>query len=306
MQKTLKDQEVLKDPASLPPKPASSFNDLALRALSSIVMMSVALALTWFGGWSFAVLWVIAAIAILHEWLNMTRLPRADTITSIMAVAFLLSVIIDWFMPLHVANMPISSMKIGVFLVCVALSACLLPTSRDRLWLYLGVAYALVIAIVPSLVRNDPSLGYMGGIAVLLWIYAVVWITDIGAYFSGRLIGGAKLWPAISPKKTWAGFIGGVLCGACAGVGVYVWFAASGKLDVSEIIPLFVASLLAAMVGQGGDLGESALKRHFNVKDASHLIPGHGGVMDRLDAFWAVCLIVMIAIALRPYLVTVS
>lgn len=286
-----------------PQKPSSSLNDFALRAASAIVMMSVALTLTWYGGWPFAFLWVIAAIAIVREWLNITRVPRVDIITSMIAAAFLFYGISEWFMSPSTMGMPRASMQVGVFILCVALSASILPTSRDRLWLYLGVSYALVIAIVPSMVRNHASLGAMGGLAAVLWIYAVVWVTDIGAYFSGRLIGGAKLWPAISPKKTWAGFIGGVMCGACAGVGVYVWFAASGKVDTSEIALVAIASLLAAMVGQGGDLGESALKRFFDVKDASHIIPGHGGVMDRLDAFWAVCVIVMIALMLHPYLV---
>jgi phosphatidate cytidylyltransferase len=175
-------------------------------------------------------------------------------------------------------------------------------SQRDRLWFIAGFAYTLVIALVPTLVRHHTLLGDQGGFAAVLWMFAVVWLTDIFAYFSGRLIGGAKLWPAISPKKTWAGFIGGVSIGAIGGVMVYITFMSEKTISVNDVMLVGIASLLAAMMGQGGDLAESAIKRHFDVKDASHLIPGHGGVMDRLDAFWAVCVIVGFAMAVIPFL----
>jgi phosphatidate cytidylyltransferase len=131
-------------------------------------------------------------------------------------------------------------------------------------------------------VRNLPQIGLAG----VLWMFAVVWATDIGGYFAGRAFGGRKLWPRVSPKKTWSGFAGGTLAGIVAGCIVAAMFRVG--LGVGWII---VLTALASMAGQAGDLGESVLKRRFGAKDSGHLIPGHGGLMDRLDAFWAVSLL---------------
>jgi phosphatidate cytidylyltransferase len=120
------------------------------------------------------------------------------------------------------------------------------------------------------------------GSTALLWLFAVVWGTDIMAYFGGRLIGGPKLWPRVSPGKTWSGFVVGVTCGALAGVWAVVLSTMPGEVALAPLLPL---GLAAAAVSQAGDLFESAIKRRFDVKDSSRLIPGHGGVMDRLDGF---------------------
>jgi len=113
----------------------------------------------------------------------------------------------------------------------------------------------------------------------MLFVFAIVWVTDIAAYFTGRAIGGPKLWPAVSPKKTWSGAIGGTLGGIAAGLLV-------AKMAGLVVAPMMVLVALGlSIVAQGGDLLESAIKRHFGAKDASQLIPGHGGLMDRLDGF---------------------
>jgi len=126
------------------------------------------------------------------------------------------------------------------------------------------------------LLRADLQLGFIALIFVLL----IVWTTDIGAYFAGRGIGGPKLWPRVSPNKTWAGAIGGFAVSLLVAAG----FAASG---VSRILPLLIVGGALSIAGQLGDLFESAVKRHFGVKDSGHLIPGHGGLMDRLDSLVA-------------------
>jgi phosphatidate cytidylyltransferase len=142
-------------------------------------------------------------------------------------------------------------------------------------WLAAGIAYAAVLLFAPLILRRDPALG----LAAILFLFAVVWATDIAAYFAGRAIGGPKLWPLVSPKKTWSGAIGGTLGGIAAGVltvrlmGVHV-----------TAMLVLVAGLLSVMA-QAGDLLESAVKRHFGAKDAGQIIPGHGGLMDRLDGF---------------------
>jgi phosphatidate cytidylyltransferase len=142
-------------------------------------------------------------------------------------------------------------------------------------WLAGGVAYAGVLLFAPLILRRDPSLGMVA----ILFLFAIVWVTDVAAYFAGRAVGGPKLWRAISPKKTWAGAIGGTVAGVAAGI-------LTVRLAGVSITPMLVvlACLLSA-VAQGGDLLESAVKRHFGAKDASQLIPGHGGLMDRLDGF---------------------
>jgi phosphatidate cytidylyltransferase len=119
-------------------------------------------------------------------------------------------------------------------------------------------------------------------------MFAVVWTTDIVAYFTGRRFGGPKLWPRVSPKKTWSGFAGGLMAGTAAGVVVSLIAARWGWTQPIATPLIALLSMVASIVGQAGDLAESALKRYFDVKDSGRLIPGHGGVMDRLDAFWAV------------------
>jgi phosphatidate cytidylyltransferase len=143
--------------------------------------------------------------------------------------------------------------------------------------------YAAAALFGAVLVRADPQSGFIA----LLFVLLVVWITDIGGYFAGRGIGGPKLWVRVSPKKTWAGAIGG-FAGSLA---VAAGFAASG---FGRMVPLLLLGAVLSMVSQLGDLFESAVKRHFGVKDSSNVIPGHGGLLDRLDGF--VAAIVMAAV----------
>ena len=119
------------------------------------------------------------------------------------------------------------------------------------------------------------------GWETMFWFLAVVWMTDIGAYACGRLIGGPKLAPTISPNKTWSGAIGGLIFGTAAGLGVLAWVGASLSAQ------LIAFSLAIAVLTEVGDLFESGLKRKFHVKDSGGIIPGHGGVMDRFDGLWA-------------------
>jgi phosphatidate cytidylyltransferase len=141
----------------------------------------------------------------------------------------------------------------------------------------LGALYAGAMLAAPLVIRADTRFGFLA----MILLFAVVWATDVAAYFAGRLLGGPKLWLAISPKKTWSGALAGAAAGTVAGSAV-AGFGGLGPLG-----PIVAASFLLSVVSQFGDLFESALKRRFGVKDASHAIPGHGGVMDRLDGFLA-------------------
>ena len=142
-------------------------------------------------------------------------------------------------------------------------------------WMLAGLVYAGVLLLGPIILRRDPALG----LVAILFLFAIVWVTDIAAYFVGRALGGPKLWPAVSPKKTWSGAVGGTLGGVAAGILVI-------KLAGLVVAPMLVfVAICLSIIAQAGDLLESAMKRHFGAKDASQLIPGHGGLMDRLDGF---------------------
>jgi phosphatidate cytidylyltransferase len=123
--------------------------------------------------------------------------------------------------------------------------------------------------------RSDAALGF----AAILFVFAVVWLSDIAAYFTGRALGGPKLMPRVSPNKTWSGAIGGTLAGMLGGVLVARYFG------LANLTGTAVVAVVLSVVSQAGDLFESAVKRRFDTKDASQLIPGHGGLMDRLDGF---------------------
>ena len=144
---------------------------------------------------------------------------------------------------------------------------------RDPLWMIVGAVYIALPCGILIWLRQDQQ----AGMITILWLFLLVWSADTGAYLSGRAIGGPKLAPRISPNKTWAGFIGGVtLAGVVSGIFGHIW--------EGDIITLFLWGGVIAIASQAGDLLESAAKRHFDVKDSSSLIPGHGGVLDRVDA----------------------
>ncbi len=148
---------------------------------------------------------------------------------------------------------------------------------KGPLWFVAGIFYAGIMLAAPVILRADIEFGLL---AILL-LFAIVWTTDILGYFAGRAFGGPKLWPAVSPKKTWSGAIAGTLGATIVAVVVARVFGANNGGTIAAV------AFALSVVAQLGDLLESWIKRKFGAKDASHLIPGHGGVMDRLDGFWA-------------------
>jgi len=144
-------------------------------------------------------------------------------------------------------------------------------------WIVAGIGYAGVMLAAPMILRGDVELGFLA----MVLLFAIVWTTDVFGYFAGRAFGGPKLLPAISPKKTWSGAIAGALGAMAIAVLVAGFFGSYNAVAIATI------ALLLSVVAQLGDLFESWVKRRFGAKDASQLIPGHGGVMDRLDGFWA-------------------
>lgn len=159
-------------------------------------------------------------------------------------------------------------------------TAKLAPLMRAS-WFTAGIGYAAALFLAPVLLRADAGYGFL---AIVL-LFAIVWTTDVAAYFAGRAIGGPKLMPSVSPKKTWSGAIAGTLGAMVVAVVTSSFF---GSFNVPAIA---VIALVLSVFSQLGDLLESWIKRRFGAKDASQLIPGHGGVMDRLDGFWTAALL---------------
>jgi phosphatidate cytidylyltransferase len=165
----------------------------------------------------------------------------------------------------------------------------LVARARHRgLWLAVGMFYAAVTLLAPLMLRADAGYGFLA----ILFLFAIVWMTDIMGYAVGRAVDGRKLWPAVSPNKTWSGAIGGLAGALVGGLGVAAWGA-------HALVPIAMLAVTLSMVAQGGDLLESAIKRKFGAKDTSDLIPGHGGVMDRLDGFIAAALVAALIGMLR-------
>lgn len=256
-------------------------SELGARVMSAAVLAVIALFATYQGGWLFLILWLLAGVAVLAEWIGMARLePRVNLQLVLGAALFALVLAL-------IAEISLAA-QVAVLGIGLALAMILGATARDRLWGAAAFACAMVLVLVPPAVRDHPALGVVG----VLWMFAVVWTTDIAAYFTGRRLGGPKLWPRVSPRKTWSGFAGGLIAGTLAGIAVPSLAAQWGWGQPIATVWIALLSMLASIVGQAGDLAESALKRYFVVKDSGHLIPGHGGVMDRLDGFWAVAILV--------------
>jgi phosphatidate cytidylyltransferase len=258
--------------------------NLMLRVASAAVLTPVTLAITYAGGWIFLALCTIAAGGILWEWTSLVS-HRADARILAPGWAALLAgmVLIGFHLP-NAAWAAIGGGALAAGLIVAvwprgqgaAASASWGSTFLGSAsWAVSGIIYAGALLLAPALLRGDPD----WGLTALLFLFANVWITDIFAYFCGRAIGGPLLWPKVSPKKTWSGAIGGLAGGVAASVAV-AYASGIGRLGIVGVMAL-VLSVLA----QAGDLLESAVKRRFGAKDASHLIPGHGGLMDRLDGF---------------------
>lgn len=267
-------------------RPNPPRSELVLRVVSGLVMAAVALLATWAGGLVFSVFWLAAAIAIASEWIAMTRSEPGRILTAIAGLGLLVIVV----------GVRISAPTPAILAVAALVLAGLAGLGRDarsRGWAIAGFGYAAILALVPMIVRDRPDLGALA----ILWMFAVVWTTDIAAFFVGRRFGGPRLWPRVSPKKTWSGFVAGVAAAAFAGTAVAVCAPGFAAGPPVELVAGAFMSAIGSVASQAGDLGESALKRRCDVKDSGRLIPGHGGVMDRLDGFVAVALLVGLALA---------
>ena len=240
--------------------------NLIRRVVAALVLAPVAVAIAYAGGWLWTTLVTLAAIGLYVEWLMIVGVARETRVVTSGAVALAISGLC----------LALGRIDASLLALTLGLAAVALLSPGRRTWIATGFAYAAAAQIASVLVRLDQVWGFVALILVLL----VVWVTDIGGYFAGRGIGGPKLWPRVSPKKTWAGAVGGFVASLVIAAG----FAAFG---LGKTGPLLLLGAVLSIASQLGDLFESAVKRRFGVKDSSHIIPGHGGLMDRLDGFVA-------------------
>jgi phosphatidate cytidylyltransferase len=260
--------------------------ELRLRIYSALVLILLTLCLTYLGARTFAILIIVMSSLMAWEWGRVVRGTGTDAVSVVQVAAIAAAGVMTLYRYPLLAFATIMLATLAAFWLHK-----LLKFRADAWWSAAGVYYAGFPAIALIAIRADPQYGFIA----TMYLFIVVWCADSGAYFAGRLIGGPRLAPSISPNKTWAGLIGGAVTASLAGAAFAVWF------EETSIVALAFVSLTLAIISQMGDLGESAIKRIFGVKHSSDMIPGHGGVLDRLDGLvFAAVGAGLIAVAVDP------
>lgn len=253
----------------------ASWTDLGPRIASAAVLMLAALAGLYFGGYIFAALVGAVFAGCYREWERMVTLKPLTPVGGVLIGLIALSALV----------FPLAGPLATLGVIAVAIVIALVAPHPTGLWRAGGVGFFGLVIVATIALRGTDFAGFELGI----FLAVVVWLTDTGAFFTGRQIGGERLAPDISPGKTWSGAVGGLAFGTLAGL--IVW------LIIAPASPWWIGLALAvslSLLGQIGDLAESALKRRFRIKDSGDIIPGHGGLMDRLDSLTWVVLFVFV------------
>lgn len=262
--------------------PSSPLGELGKRIASGLGLVVIALAASWTGGLIALATFCLLGLFVLAEWERLTRSASRNRLIIGMLVVAAAGALAHY-------GGPVIALAFATALLFLALGSALLESHRR--WSFTGIAYAawLVVSLV-SLRGHDA-----GGLSALLFVFIAVWATDIAAYFGGRAMGGPKLMPSISPKKTWSGAISGLVATLIAAALYLVWVLPkvdgsatwlAHMADPSQQTGLAFTLVLAGLLSiaaQAGDLFESGLKRRFGAKDSGTILPGHGGFMDRVD-----------------------
>ncbi len=259
----------------VPEKPATKFGDLWVRIISAVVMATIGAIIFWKGGDFVAAL--LGVVGGFMAW-EFRRLILPDASNTDMGL---------WVMVAGTSGAVVAANLFGFFFAfpIVALAAAILWQIKHKrpLWISAGMVYLATPLAALLVIREDMGLG------PVLWLVGVVIASDVGGYFAGRKFGGPKFWPAISPKKTWSGTVGGWALALAYGIFYRVVMGAN-----IDILDAMFYSVLLAMAAQAGDLFESWLKRKAGIKDSSNLIPGHGGLLDRFDGLLAATTLFML------------
>jgi phosphatidate cytidylyltransferase len=279
----MSEDDEARDGAGAPPDARARLGrDFMPRLASGIAMGVVAALCTFTGAIPFAALVVVVTVLLSWEWGRLAHGREADLVIAVHVGAAGIAAVLAavGFVGLGLLTLPIG-----------AILAMLLSLGRHSLFSGLGVFYAGLPAVALIWLRSDAELGLL---AVAFLILIVV-VSDTAGFLSGRLLGGPKLWQRVSPNKTWAGFVGAMLASSIVGA-LFCLAVPDGSA-----VRLAAAGAMLSFVAQAGDLAESAIKRRFGAKDTSALIPGHGGVMDRVDGLVAAAT----AVALASFVINV-
>lgn len=252
-----------------------SFSDLATRMATGAVLAAVGLAAVWAGGWWFSALVIVVVATLVWE---LVRMLGGD---------MRLALALGGLGALAILATKLAPLPVALVLVLSVPAVAMATLARNRRLFVVMIAVILLAGFGLILHRDSFGLVWM------LWLVLLVAATDIFGYFAGRIIGGPKFWPRVSPKKTWSGTIAGWVGAALIG---WAFMAATGA--GAELIWISVALSLAS---QMGDIAESALKRHVGVKDSSNLLPGHGGVYDRFDGMLGAAFLLVIVESLTGF-----
>lgn len=269
--------------------PLGLSKNLSQRIVSALLLLPPVLGSVYFGGWWFAFLLMVGGALMAIEWVSLTSVGDRPVGY---VLAFLMILLVAW---VQTANPDFQLLLVLLFGAAVLGGLLVKVTPLKKVgWFVSGVAYVAMPLVALWWLRSIEGL-------LVLWVLLIVWATDVGGYFAGKGIGGPKLAPKISPKKTWAGLIGGMGLSVAAGYVLYL-IAPFGL----SVVLLLLFSAVFAIWSQVGDLLESGVKRSFGVKDSGGLIPGHGGLLDRVDGLVFVAPAVAASVLIAPHLYQVA
>lgn len=273
-------------------QPLSEKNNFVKRGLSAFFLVPLALAVAYSGGYLFGGAVIVSLLVCQQEWLNMHRIGHSVPLRCAAQLGLFLILAFFVFIVENMKNIPsdnlnrwflvLSVLQIIICALVFVWSARLFKKQSEphfsrpnyaAAWVAFGLPYLILPGVSLVVLRAHPQ----AGLPLVFYLFMVVWATDIGAYVCGKVIGGPKLCIRISPKKTWAGLIGGMTLAAIVG------FVAAYVFAFSDYFWAACAAMVLAVVAQAGDLFESFVKRRCEVKDSGTLIPGHGGMLDRID-----------------------
>ena len=269
---------------SLRPAKKFDWSNLRQRAMSAFVLAPLAIlavlapSIGWIGAWPFLVVMAAAIALLAHEWSVMSAPDRPLGVALSIAVGLLAAEFLAYRGHYHLAWLAL----LAAIVICAVVAALVRARPLDAAFgaFYLGG---------PCLALTWVRLGAQDGLAWTILLLAVTWAADIGAFAVGNVVGGPKLWPRFSPNKTWSGFIGALIVAMAVGASVTVAFRSHIRLSLGAAA---LMGLIGGLATMAGDLVESILKRRFGVKDSGDLIPGHGGLLDRVDGLMFAILVV--------------